>query len=360
MLGSAVNPVLREGNSDRRVAVPVKAYAQKNPKIMGAWEKSSRTNVAHMDDGDFFSSEQSHTMAAEGSVRIEFTDAATGETRVLKEEVALQAGEVIDASRMDAAALRAFLDKELASAKDEGLMASLHMKATMMKVSDPIIFGHCVKSYYGAAFDKHAAVFAELGVDANNGIGDAYEKIESLPEAQRDEIKADLDACQADGPGLAMVNSHKGITNLHVPSDVIIDASMPNVVRDSGMMWNKDDALEDVKCIIPDRCYATMYQSVLDYCREHGQFDASTMGNVSNVGLMAQKAEEYGSHDKTFEIESAGTVRVVDAATGDEVFNHSVGEGDIWRMCQTKDAPIKDWVRLAVSRAPAPGAPALF
>lgn len=356
VLGSAVNPVLREGNSDRRVAAPVKQYAMNNPHRMGQYEDGCRSHVSHMDDHDFFSSEQSHIMAEAGSVRIEHVG-ADGTVTVLKESTELQKGEVIDSSRMDCAALCDFFEKELQEAKSQNLMVSLHMKATMMKISDPIIFGHCVKVYYKDVFEKHADTLAEVGANANNGIGDIYEKIQG--HAKQAEIEADLMAVYDSRPGLAMVDSHKGITNLHVPSDVIIDASMPVVVRDSGKMWNKDDALEDVKCMIPDRSYARFYKAILENCKEHGQFDVATMGNVPNVGLMAQKAEEYGSHDKTFEVESNGTIRVVDD-NGNEIFSHSVNQGDIWRMCQTKDAPIRDWVRLAVSRARATGAKAIF
>jgi len=359
VLGSAVNPVLREGNSDRRVAKPVKDYAKANPHRLGAWDSNCKSHVAHMSDGDYYSSEVSAVMDKATSVRIELED-SKGNVTVLKPEVKLQEGEVIDASFLSVAKLKDFLEAELQKCKEEGLMVSLHMKATMMKVSDPIVFGHAVKVYYKSVFEKYADTFAKLGVNANNGIGDVYSKIESLPESEKSAIEADLMAVYESRPGLAMVNSDKGITNLHVPSDVIIDASMPCVVRDSGKMWNKDDALEDVKCIIPDRCYATMYDAVLDYCRKNGQFDVTTMGNVPNVGLMAQKAEEYGSHDKTFEVPATGTMRVVDSSNDQTVFTHSVEEGDIWRMCQTKDAPIKDWVRLACSRARATGNPAVF
>lgn len=358
VLGSAVNPVLREGNSDRRVAAPVKEYAQKNPHRMGQYEAGCRSHVSHMADKDFFSSEQSHIMSKAGSVRIEHV-AADGTVTVLKETTDLQAGEVIDSSRMNCKALCEFYEEQLTEAKEQNLMVSLHLKATMMKVSDPIMFGHCVKVYYKDVFAKHGATFERLGVNANNGIGDVYDKIKSLPDSEREAIEADLEAVYDKRPGLAMVDSSRGITNLHVPSDVIIDASMPCVVRDSGKMWNKDDALEDVKCIIPDRSYARFYKSMLANAVEHGQFDVATMGNVPNVGLMAQKAEEYGSHDKTFEIESGGKVRVVDDE-GNQIFEHNVEKGDIWRMAQTKDAPIKDWVRLAVSRARATGSPAIF
>ena len=358
VLGSAVNPVLREGNSDRRVAAPVKEYAQKNPHKMGAYDPNCRSEVVHMGDDDFFSSEQSYIMPDAGTVRIEHV-ASDGTVTVMKDNFELQQGEVIDASKMDCGKLCEFFEKELTAAKEKGLMISLHMKATMMKVSDPIMFGHCVKVYYKDVFAKHGATFDKIGANPNNGIGDIYEKIATLPDAERKEIEADLMATYETRPGLAMVNSNKGITNLHVPSDVIIDASMPVVVRDSGKMWNKDDALEDVVCMVPDRSYAPFYKTVLEDCKKNGQFDVSTMGNVPNVGLMAQKAEEYGSHDKTFEIATGGTMRVVDG-NGKEIFTHAVNEGDIWRMAQTKDAPIKDWVRLAVSRARATGSPAVF
>lgn len=358
VLGSAVNPVLREGNSDRRVAKPVKDYAMKNPHRMAMWNKGSRTHVAHMTKGDFYSSEQSAIMENGGDVSIEF-QSADGSTTVLKDSVPLTSGEVIDASMMSVKELCEFYESELAEAKADNLMVSLHLKATMMKVSDPIIFGHMVKTFYKTAFTKNEKVFKELGVNPNNGIGDVYEKIETLPREQRKSIEMDLDACYKERPWLAMVDSHKGITNLHVPSDVIVDASMPVVIRDTGM-WNKDDELEDVKCIIPDRCYAPMYQEVVSFVKSTGQFDVTTMGNVANVGLMAQKAEEYGSHDKTFCLPSAGTVVVKDKSSGKTVFEHKVEEGDIWRMAQTKDAPIRDWTRLAVQRARLSGAPAIF
>ena len=358
VLGSAVNPVLREGNSDRRVAAPVKAYAQANPHPMGQWTGDVKTHVAHMSEGDFFGSEQSHVMAAAGSVKIVMENAA-GETTVLKDGLALQQGEVVDASVMSRSALRQFLASEIDDARDRGLLFSLHMKATMMKVSDPIIFGHAVGVYYADVFEKHGEVLDDLGVDPNNGIGDLYSKIEGLPDELAEEIRADVEAIYQSRPSLAMVNSDLGITNLHVPSDIIIDASMPVVVRDSGTMWGPDGGQQEVKCVIPDRCYAGIYQAVFDSCREQGAFDVPTMGNVSNVGLMAQKAEEYGSHDKTFEIPEAGIVRVVDES-GQVLAEHQVETGDIWRMCQTKDIAIRDWVRLAVSRARATGASAIF
>jgi isocitrate dehydrogenase len=358
VLGSAVNPVLREGNSDRRVAGPVKKFAMTNPKMLGKWESTSGSHVSHMSDGDFFSSEQSASMAKAGHVKITHT-AADGTVTVLKEKTELQEGEVIDASRMSANKLQGFFAEQIDDAKAKGLLFSLHLKATMMKVSDPIMFGHCVKVFYKDALEKHADTLASVGANPNNGIGDIYAKIASLPEATQKEIEADLEACYANRPDLAMVDSSKGITNLHVPSDVIIDASMPNVVRDSGMMWNKDDKLAATKAVIPDRCYATMYAAMIEDCKANGEFDPSTMGNVANVGLMAQKAEEYGSHDKTFEIPSDGKVQVTDQ-DGAVVFEHDVETGDIWRMAQTKDAPIADWVKLAVNRARATGDQTIF
>ena len=358
VLGSAVNPVLREGNSDRRVAAPVKEYAKKNPHSMGAWSADSKTHVASMSDGDFCGSEKSHIMSDAGNVRIELM-AGDGSTTVLKENLDLQAGEVIDAAVMSQAALREFLAREIDDAKAKDVLLSLHMKATMMKVSDPIIFGHAVSVYYNDVFEKHAALFDELGVDPSNGLGDVYAKIEKLSADQQTTIKADVEAVYASQPKLAMVDSDKGITNLHVPSDIIIDASMPAAIRSSGQMWGPDGKLHDTKAIIPDRCYAGVYQETINFCKENGAFDVTTMGNVSNVGLMAQKAEEYGSHDKTFKITTAGTVRVVDES-GSTLLEHAVEQGDIWRMCQTKDAPIQDWVKLAVSRARATGAPAIF
>ena len=358
VLGSAVNPVLREGNSDRRVAAAVKTFAKKNPHSMGEWSKDSKSHVASMSDGDFYSSEQSHIMTESGEVRIELV-ADDGETTVLKEGLSLQIGEVIDASVMRCSALRTFLSAAIDDAKHEDVLLSLHMKATMMKVSDPIIFGHAVAVFYSDAIGKHAAVLDELGVDVNNGVGDVYAKIESLPADQQATIKADFDAVYENRPRLAMVNSDKGITNLHVPSDVIIDASMPAAIRSSGKMWGPDGKLADTKAIIPDRSYAGVYQATIDFCKENGAFDVSTMGNVSNVGLMAQKAQEYGSHDKTFEIPTAGKVRVTDGS-GAVLMEHSVAVGDIWRMCQTKDAAIQDWVTLAVKRARATGSTAVF
>ncbi len=356
--GSAVNPVLREGNSDRRAPKAVKDYARKHPHSMGAWSRESRSHVATMSGGDFFSNEKSVTLGAATIARIEHID-ASGAVKVLKDGLKLQAGEVIDGTFMSRDALVAFLEAQVADAKDKDILFSLHMKATMMKVSDPIIFGHGVKAFFKPVFDKHAGVLADLGVDVRNGFGDLIGKLSALPEDKCAEIHADIKAALASGPRIAMVDSDKGITNLHVPSDVIIDASMPAMVRSSGQMWNADGKLEDAKAVIPDSSYAGVYQAVIDFCREHGAFDPKTMGSCPNVGLMAQKAEEYGSHDKTFEIPAAGTVRVVDA-DGKVLISHDVGEGDIWRMCQAKDAPIRDWVKLAVSRARATGAPAVF
>jgi len=356
-LGSAVNPVLREGNSDRRVAAPVKAFAKANPHSMGAWNSDSKSHVAHMTDGDFYSSEQSVVMDAEDDVKI-VLKTADGET-VLKQSTPLQAGEVIDSSRMSVKALRAFFAEQIREAKQQGVLFSLHLKATMMKVSDPIMFGHAVKVFFADVFDKHADTFEQLGVNANNGFGNVLNKISELDENKRSEIEADIEKCFANGPDMAMVDSDKGITNLHVPSDVIIDASMPAAIRTSGKMWNKDGKPQDMKACIPDRCYAGIYQEIISYCKEHGAFDVTTMGNVCNVGLMAQKAEEYGSHDKTFEIPQAGTVQVINQA-GDVLMQHEVEKGDIWRMCQTKDLPIQDWVKLGVARARNTGSAAVF
>ena len=358
VLGSAVNPVLREGNSDRRVADAVKQYAQDNPHRMGKWSKDSKSHVADMDDGDFYSSEQSVVLGQDDDVKIEFTNAA-GEKTVLKASTPVLKDELIDASRMSAKALRAFYEKEMTEAKENNIMLSLHLKATMMKVSDPIMFGHAVTVYFKDVFAKHADLFKELGVDERNGLGDVYAKIANLPADQKAAIEADIAAVYATRPSLAMVDSDKGITNLHVPSDVIIDASMPAMVRSSGQMWNAEGKLEDTKALIPDRCYSGIYEETIKFCRENGAFDPATMGNVSNVGLMAQKAEEYGSHDKTFQIKEAGTVNVIDSA-GNILMSHDVEAGDIWRMCQAKDIPIRDWVRLAVSRAQATGQPAIF
>jgi isocitrate dehydrogenase len=356
--GSAVNPVLREGNSDRRAPPSVKAYARNNPHSMGAWSSDSKSHVSHMPSGDFYGSEQSVTVPAATDAKIVFTS-EDGSVTELKTGIALQAGEVIDSSVMNRQALAEFLAQEIDDAKEQGVLFSLHMKATMMKVSDPIIFGEAVKVYYQDVFDKHQALFEELGVDANNGIGDVYAKIASLPEDQQAEIKADLDAVYQSRPPMAMVDSDRGITNLHVPSDIIIDASMPAMIRTSGQMWGPDGQQHDTKAVIPDRSYARIYQQVIEFCRQHGAFDPTTMGSVPNVGLMAQKAEEYGSHDKTFQASAAGAISVVDAA-GNTLMAHSVQTGDIFRMCQTKDAPIRDWVKLAVNRARATGSPAVF
>ena len=358
VLGSAVNPVLREGNSDRRVAQAVKNYARQHPHTMGAWSPDSKSHVTHMSDGDFFSSEQSAIITEGGNLRIEL-ETSDGEVTVLRDGVPVLKDEVIDATVMDCKALREFLAKELDHAKSQDVLWSLHLKATMMKVSDPIMFGHAVAVFYNDVLQKYAELFAELGVDANNGIGDVYAKITDLPDAQQDEIKADIEAVYADRPAIAMVDSDKGITNLHVPSNVIIDASMPAAIRSSGQMWGPDGKLHDTNYVIPDRCYAGIYQEVLDFCKEHGAFDVPTMGNVCNVGLMAQKAEEYGSHDKTFEAPADGQVRVVNTA-GDVLLEHTVQQGDIWRMCQTKDLPIRDWVKLAVVRARQTGIATIF
>jgi isocitrate dehydrogenase len=357
-MGSAVNPVLREGNSDRRAPKSVKAYARKHPHRMGTWSPDSKSHVAHMDDGDFYGSEQSATMAQAGSLKIAFTG-NDGSTQVLKDAVKVQAGEIVDAARMSRKALAAFVAREIADARARGVLFSLHLKATMMKVSDPIMFGVVVGEFYKAALAKHADALARAGFDPNNGIGDLYARLDSLPEDAQAAIRADLDAVYADAPGLAMVNSDKGITNLHVPSDVIVDASMPAMIRDGGGMWNAEGKLQDAKAVIPDRCYAGIYQAVIDDCRANGAFDPAAMGSVPNVGLMAQKAEEYGSHDKTFQAPGEGTIRVTDDA-GTVVFEHAVEAGDIWRMCQTKDAPIRDWVKLAVDRAHLSATPAVF
>lgn len=356
--GSAVNPVLREGNSDRRAPLSVKQYARKNPHSMGKWSADSKSHVASMTKGDFYGSEKSVTVQSPTKIKIELVN-KEGQTTELKKAFALQAGEIIDASVLSKNALCEYLAREIDDAKNQGVLLSLHLKATMMKVSDPIIFGHAVKVFYKPVFEKHAALLAELGVDVNNGIGDLYAKIQSLPQEKRDEIEADIKACYAQRPDLAMVNSDKGITNLHVPSDVIIDASMPAAIRSSGQMWGADGKLHDTKALIPDRCYAGVYQETIDFCKKHGAFDPRTMGSVPNVGLMAQKAEEYGSHDKTFEIAADGVVKVVDEA-GNVLLQHSVEKGDIWRMCQVKDAPVQDWVKLAVTRARLSNTPAVF
>ena len=358
VLGSAVNPVLREGNSDRRVAAAVKQYAKDNPHRMGEWSADSKTHVSHMNDGDFYGSEQSIIMDKADTLSIVLT-AKDGSETVLKNGLNVQSGEVIDAAVMSKVALRDFYAAQIEDAKEKGVLLSLHLKATMMKVSDPIMFGHAVEVYYRDVFEKYADVFDKLGVDTNNGLGDVYAKIASLPETERSAIEADIAAVYQTNPELAMVDSDKGITNLHVPSDVIIDASMPAAIRSSGKMWGNDGKLHDMKAMIPDRCYAGIYQETIQFCKEHGAFDPKTMGSVSNVGLMAQKAEEYGSHDKTFEMPADGSVEVRDAA-GKILMKHDVEAGDIWRACQAKDAPIKDWVKLAVNRAKATGHPAIF
>ncbi|OGW57066.1 MAG: isocitrate dehydrogenase (NADP(+)), partial [Nitrospirae bacterium RIFCSPLOW2_12_42_9] len=358
VLGSAVNPVLREGNSDRRAAASVKNYARKNPHKMGAWSPDSKTHVSHMSGGDFYGSEKSTTITGAGAVKIEFVG-QDGKTTVLKEKTTLKVGEVIDAAVMSRRELRKFYEEQIEDAKNKGVLFSLHLKATMMKVSDPIMFGHAVSVFFKDVFEKHASAIKELSFDPNNGLNDLYAKIKKLPEAQRLEIEADINACYKKRSELAMVNSDKGITNMHVPSDVIIDASMPAMIRESGKMWGADGKLYDTKAVIPDRNYAGVYQEVIADCKKHGAYDPRTMGSVPNVGLMAQKAEEYGSHDKTFKSPGNGTIRVVDAS-GKVLLQHTVEEGDIWRMCQTKDAPIQDWVKLAVTRARATGAPAVF
>jgi len=357
-LGSAVNPVLREGNSDRRSARAVKEYAKKHPVKMGAWSPDSKTHVAHMTDGDFFHHEKSITMKKAGNVRIEFVDQA-GKVTVLKEKLPLQEGEVLDGTYMNVRALRKFIAEQIDDAKAKGVLFSVHLKATMMKISDPIMFGHFVSVFYKDVFEKHAVTFKELGVNPDLGMGDLYLKIKKLPDAKQAEIEADIQEVYKKRPPLAMVDSDKGITNLHASNDIIIDASMPVVIRDSGGMWGPDGKLHDVKCVIPDTSYSEWYQVCIDFCKKNGQFDPTTMGCVSNVGLMAQKAEEYGSHDKTFKVPANGTVRVVDES-GAVLIQHAVEEGDIWRGCQTKDLPIQDWVKLAVRRARATGAPAVF
>ena len=356
--GSAVNPVLREGNSDRRAPASVKNYARNNPHPMGAWSADSKSHVVSMQSGDFFESEQSTTVDAPTIVRIRHLTLDNTET-VLREGIALKAGEVIDASCMNRNALCEFLTEEIDDAKAQGVLMSLHLKATMMKVSDPIIFGHAVTVYYRDVFKKHAEKFESLGVDPNNGIGDVYTKIGNLPENERAEIEADIQACYSNRPEMAMVDSDRGITNLHVPSDVIIDASMPAALRSSGQMWGPDGQLHDIKAIIPDRCYAGVYKEAIDFCKANGAFDPASMGSVPNVGLMAQKAEEYGSHDKTFEVPAHGTIRVEDA-DGNTLLVHQVEQGDIWRMCQVKDEPIQNWIKLAVARAQLTNTPAVF
>ncbi len=356
--GSAVNPVLREGNSDRRAPLSVKNYARKHPHKMGAWSADSKTHVAHMSAGDFYGTEKAALIEAPGSVKIELI-AADGSTKVLKEKTPVLAGEIIDCSIMSKKALSSFIDEQIEDAKKQGVLLSAHLKATMMKVSDPIMFGQIVAEYYKDALEKHATVLQEIGFNVNNGIGDLYARIKTLPAEKQAEIEADIQAVYAKRPSLAMVNSDKGITNLHVPSDVIVDASMPAMIRDSGKMWGADGKLHDTKALIPDRCYAGVYQVVIDDCKKHGAFDPVTMGSVPNVGLMAQQAEEYGSHDKTFQIPANGVVRVTDDK-GQVLLEQNVETGDIWRMCQAKDAPIQDWVKLAVNRARASNTPAVF
>lgn len=355
--GSAVNPVLREGNSDRRAPKPVKAFAKKNPHSMGAWKASSASHVATMSSGDFASNEKSVTIAQAGNVTIQLTHAEG--TTTLKESVPVLEGEIIDATLMSKKALLAFLEAQIADAKNQGVLFSLHMKATMMKVSDPIIFGHCVKAFFKSVFDKFGAELAQAGIDANNGLGNLLSGLNGLAPDVKTAVEAEIQKCFTEGPDLAMVDSDRGITNLHVPSDIIIDASMPAMIRNSGQMWNKEGKAQDTKAVIPDSSYAGIFQATIDFCKEHGAFDPTTMGTVPNVGLMAQKAEEYGSHDKTFEIAAAGKVQVVDAS-GTVLIEHEVEKGDIWRMCQVKDLPIQDWVKLAVNRAKATGAPTIF
>ncbi|OQD43408.1 isocitrate dehydrogenase (NADP(+)) [Croceivirga radicis] len=356
--GSAVNPVLREGNSDRRAPKAVKNYAKNNPHKMGAWNKDSQTHVATMTSGDFRSNEKSLTLDQATAVKIVLEN--NNGTTILKEGLSLLDKEIVDATVMSKAALTAFLQKEVAEAKEKGLLLSLHLKATMMKVSDPIIFGHAVKAYFGDVFNTYETELKEAGVSPNDGLESLFDKLENVSESKRKEIEEAIANTIANGPDLAMVNSDKGITNLHVPSDIIIDASMPAMIRNSGKMWDKNGNLQDTKAIIPDSSYAAIYQATIDFCKENGAFDPTTMGTVPNVGLMAQKAEEYGSHDKTFELDQAGTVKVIDEATGAVLMQHEVEAGDIWRMCQVKDEPIKDWVKLAISRAKATGWPAVF
>jgi len=358
VLGSAVNPVLREGNSDRRAPLSVKAFAKKNPHKMGAWSGDSKSHVATMSAGDFYGSEKSVTLEEAATVKIEFVD-GEGKTTVLKDKTPLLAGEIIDTSVMNVRSLRKFFEDQIADAKATGVLLSLHLKATMMKVSDPIMFGHAVTVFYKDVFEKHAATIKELGVNVNNGLGDLYAKIQNLTEAKRAEIEGDVQAVYATRPALAMVDSDKGITNLHVPNDIIVDASMPVVVRDSGKMWGPDGKLHDTKAMIPDRCYATMYQAIIEDCKKNGAFNPATIGSVPNVGLMAQQAEEYGSHNKTFTAPAKGTIRVVDTA-GKTLLEQQVETGDIFRMCQAKDAPVRDWVKLAVNRAKITGVPAIF
>ncbi len=356
--GSAVNPVLREGNSDRRAPRAIKEFAKRHPHSMGEWKSDSKSHVSSMSEGDFFGSEKSAIIEKAGNLKIEFVD-ESGDIKVLKEKTPVLGNEIVDAAVLSKKSLRKFLAEQVVDAKKKDVLFSVHLKATMMKVSDPIIFGHVVTIFFKPVFDKYSSLFEELGVDVNNGLGDLYNKIKDLPESQRNEIEAEIQACYEANPDLAMVNSDKGITNLHVPSDVIIDASMPAAIRTSGKMWDLNGKLKDTKYVIPDRCYAGVYNETIEFCKKHGAFDPTKMGSVSNVGLMAQQAEEYGSHDKTFEIPSNGTVKVIDGS-GNIIFEHKVEGGDIWRMCQVKDAPIQDWVKLAIKRAKATGVPAVF
>ncbi|WP_298247841.1 NADP-dependent isocitrate dehydrogenase [uncultured Christiangramia sp.] len=356
--GSAVNPVLREGNSDRRAPKAVKNFAKKNPHRMGEWSSDSKTHVSTMSEGDFRANERSVTLSKDDTLKIEFIS-EDGSVKTLKEGLKVLDGEVIDATKMSKKALLKFLREQVKDAQDKGVLFSLHMKATMMKVSDPIIFGHAVKVFFEDVFDKYGAELEKAGADVTSGLGDVLQAVESLPKDKQDEINSAIAKDLKDGPDIAMVNSDEGITNLHVPSDVIIDASMPAMIRTSGQMWNKEGKTQDTKAVIPDSSYAGLYQATIDFCKEHGAFDPTTMGTVPNVGLMAQKAEEYGSHDKTFEISGNGSVKVINSA-GETILEHDVEEGDIWRMCQVKDAPIQDWIKLAISRAKATGMPAVF
>ena len=358
VLGSAVNPVLREGNSDRRAANSVKRYAQQHPPRLKAWDPDSKTRVAHMEEGDFYGSEKSAVIGDTQGVRIEFVD-PNGSVTVLKEKVELTRGEVIDTSVMNVRKLRQFYSDQIEQCQKDQVLLSLHLKATMMKVSDPVLFGHAVSIYYRELFEKHSELFEELGINPNNGLGDVNAKIQNLPQEQQDQIKQDIEGIYQNRPELAMVDSDKGITNLHVPNNVIIDASMPVVIRDGGKMWGPDGTLQDTLALIPDRCYATMYQEVIEDCQKNGAYEPSTMGNVANVGLMAQKAEEYGSHDKTFFASGTGTIRLVDES-GNSMLEQNVEKGDVFRMCQVRDAPIQDWVKLAVKRARETGSPAVF
>ncbi|NCW89573.1 MAG: NADP-dependent isocitrate dehydrogenase, partial [Rhodocyclales bacterium] len=358
-LGSAVNPVLREGNSDRRAPQAVKNYARKHPHSMGKWNQWSQSHVSHMHSGDFYHGEKSMTLDKARNVRMELI-AKGGKATVLKEKVALQAGEIIDSMFMSKKALCDFYEKELEDCRNSGILFSLHVKATMMKVSHPIVFGHCVKIFYKEAFEKHGKLFEELGINVNNGMVDLYEKIKTLPESKRDEIVRDLHACQEHRPKLAMVDSAKGITNFHSPNDIIVDASMPAMIRAGGKMWGADGKQYDAKCVMPESTFARIYQEMINFCKTNGNFDPKTMGTVPNVGLMAQKAEEYGSHDKTFEIAEDGIANIVDIDTGEVLLTQNVEKGDIWRMCQVKDEPIRDWVKLAVTRARNSNTPAVF